>query len=111
MFRKFFIAKIDRIEVLDVLLSRYSDINYILKLPANRGLKLYVKALEKENDKYNWDIFIHSNHEKPTTFDQWKKQQVEEYKKNRNKVAKTIVVDDARIQEIINKDKSKLKGG
>lgn len=105
MFRKFFIAKIDRIDVLDTLLSRYSDINYILKLPADKGLKLYVKAIEKEVDKSSWDIFIHSNHEKPITFDAWKKQQVEEYNKNLNKTANTIIVDEARIQELINKDK------
>jgi hypothetical protein len=90
-------------------LSRYSDINYILKLPAQKGVKLYFKALEQEQDKRSWDIFIHENHDKPILFDDWKKQKIKQYNNSLNQVTNTIVVDDARIQAIINKDKGNKK--
>ena len=80
-----------------------------MNLPAKQGLELYIKALEQEQDKRNWDIFIHTNHDKPISFDDWKKQQAKQYKADLNKVSKTIVIDEKRIQDILNKDRCNQK--
>ena len=90
-------------------MSTYADIRYILNLPAKTGIRLYAKALEQRHDKRSWDIFINSNHEKPISFEDWKKQQLKQHKDSLNKVVNTIVVDDDRIQQIINKDRSNRK--
>lgn len=88
-------------------MSRYSDIRYILNLPYKIGIKLYIKALGQEQEKRNWDVFINSYHEKPIEFEDWKKQQRKQHEDNLNKVVNTIVVDSGRIQQLIDKDRSK----
>ena len=49
---------LDLIEVEELLLSRYSNLDYILNLGFNEGYRIIVKAYEKELDDKAWDRWL-----------------------------------------------------
>lgn len=57
---EFFILcnSLDVVEVEELLLSRYSNVEYILNLYFEEGLELIKKAFEREVEKRTWDRWL-----------------------------------------------------
>lgn len=48
----------DEIAVTDLLLHRYGNIEYILRLPFSEGIKLIAKAKEREYEQRVWEAWV-----------------------------------------------------
>ncbi|MBT2723047.1 hypothetical protein [Bacillus sp. ISL-46] len=44
--------------MLDTLLQRYGDMSFIMSLPANEGISLYIKAVEKNSEQQLWEQWL-----------------------------------------------------
>ena len=57
---RFFIKSftVDKVETEELLLRKYSDIDYILNLNYDEGYEFISKAYEKESEEKLWDIWL-----------------------------------------------------
>lgn len=44
--------------MLDTMLERYGDMSFILSLPAQQGIELYIKAVEKNTERQAWEQWL-----------------------------------------------------
>lgn len=64
----------NHIEILDALLHRYSNIEYIMNMDTTLGLKMITKCFEKENESMLWDLYVARSivaTEKMPSFQEW----------------------------------------
>jgi hypothetical protein len=44
--------------MLDTLLERYGDMSFIMSLPAQQGIELYIKAVDKNTERLAWEQWL-----------------------------------------------------
>ena len=57
--------------MLDLLLKRYSDINYLMKMDAENGLKLIIKAIENEAKEKLYFQWLHDDARYEKSFNEY----------------------------------------
>lgn len=68
--------------MLDLLLSRYSDIMFVMNMPFRDGYKQMIKAYEEHNEERLFDRWL-SGYEKEMSFEEFKKELMKGTKSDR----------------------------
>lgn len=99
---------VDVIEIEELLLRKYHDINYILEMEVESGVFFIKKAFEKESDAMLWDRYLidysKMTKENYINFERYKKEAFLSYSKTLYQKEQVEKVDDInkKVERIIN---------